>query len=272
MILKCIDCWHPQKNKVILVLLLLFFCYTPLAVADYVIGAGDALSIKIHDHQELTTETRVSERGLINIPLVGDVNLSGQSAFEAGRTIAELLAKQGIVKNAQVTVFILDYKSQQVSVLGQVNKPGVYSLDAGNLLTDVLALAGGINQLGEDRVIITHQNDNKIHKEVVDLRNVLEYPSQDRMVAVSKGDIIFVPKASMFYIYGEVQRPGSFRIEPEITVAQAISLGGGLTPRGTLRGITIVRRDQSGLAKTVEVDLTDAVLKDDVVFVDERLF
>ena len=198
--------------------------------------------------------------------------MGGQSTLEAGRNITKLLSNGGFIKGAQVTVVVLDYKSQQVSVLGQVNRPGQFALEFPTTLVDVIAMAGGINPVGEDRIIITRNINGKPVKEEVDLRKTLEFPETTKVVTIQKGDIIYVPKAPMFYIHGEVQKPGTFRLEPNMTVAQALSVGGGLTTRGTTRGIMIERRDQKGTAKTIEVQLTDYVLKDDVIVFDERLF
>jgi polysaccharide biosynthesis/export protein len=252
--------------------LCMFVFFMQLANAEYVIGTDDALSIKVYGYEDLTTETRVSDNGLIVFPLIGEVKIGGKSTLEAGRMIAHQLGNGGFIKGAQVTVVVLDYKSQQVSVLGQVNRPGQYALEYPSNLVDVIAMAGGINSLGEDRVIITRHANNKTIKEEIDLRKTLEFPETSKVVPIEKGDIVYVPKAPMFYIHGEVQKPGSYRLEPNMTVAQALSVGGGITPRGTLRGIVIERHDQKGMAKSIATELTDPVLKDDVVVVDERLF
>jgi polysaccharide export outer membrane protein len=182
------------------------------------------------------------------------------------------LAQGGFVQNANVTVTVLEYRNQQVSVLGHVRAPGIYVLKSKNTLTDMIAMAGGLAELGDYRVIITRHVNGKAVKQEIDLRAILESPERSQTILIERGDIIYIPKAPVFYIYGEVQHSGSFRLEPDMTVAQAVSLGGGLTPRGTLRGIAIERRDSNGVSKTLEVELSDKVLKDDVVVVDERLF
>lgn len=261
-----------QKIMVLLTLLLTLSGFMKTAHAEYLIGAGDAISIKVYGYEDLNLETRVSDNGLITFPLLGDVSIGGQSTMEAGKTINQLLSKGGYIKNAQVTIVILDYKSQQVSVLGQVNKPGQFSLEYPSTLIDVIALAGGINAFGEDRAIITRHINGKISKEEVDVHKMLAFPDRSHVVRIQKGDIVYVPKAPVFYIHGEVQRPGNFRLEPNMTVSQAISVGGGLTQRGTLNGIVIERRDQNGQSKTISVEPNDLVLKDDVVVIDERLF
>jgi polysaccharide export outer membrane protein len=270
--LKTMALHSQQKQWAVIAFLALVLGLVQEASAEYLIGSNDALSIKVYGYEDLTTETRVSDQGLIMFPLIGEVKIGGKSTLEASRTIAQLLSHGGFIRGAQVSVVVLDYKSQQVAVLGQVNKPGQYALELPSTLVDVIAMAGGINPSGEDRVIITRRVNGVTVKKDIDLRKVLEFPEASSVEPIEKGDIVYVPKAPVFYIQGEAQRPGSFKLEANMTVAQALSLGGGLTPRGTLRGIVIERRDQKGKTKTIDVGLSDLVLKDDVVVIDERLF
>jgi polysaccharide export outer membrane protein len=256
----------------ILAALFMIICMVGIARAEYMIGADDVLQIKVYGYDDLSTSERVSENGRIIFPLIGEVEVGGKTEFEVARNITQLLAQGGFIQNASVSVTVYEYKNQQVSVLGQVRAPGIYVLKSKNTLIEMIAMAGGLTELGDDRVIITRQIDGKPVKQEVNLRTTLESPENSQTILIERGDIIFVPKVPMFYIFGEVQRAGSFRLEPDMTVAQAVSLGGGLTPRGTLRDIVIKRRDANGVSKEIEVELSDKVLKDDVVVIDERLF
>jgi polysaccharide export outer membrane protein len=94
----------------------------------------------------------------------------------------------------------------------------------------------------------------------------------DKNFSVRNGDIIFVPRAPLFYIYGEVQRPGAYRLEKDMTVMQALSVGGGLNVRGTERGIRINRHNGDGKVTTIEIRMDDLVRENDVIFVKESLF
>jgi polysaccharide biosynthesis/export protein len=243
-----------------------------MALADYVIGADDALRIMVYGYEDLKTETRVSTDGRISFPLVGEVSVAGKTTFEVEHELAGLLKSGGFIIDPQVTVLITEYKSQQISILGQVHKPGRYGLEAANSLVDVIAMAGGITDLGDEKAIVAHRTAGAVTKQEVNLRDVLEMSNKTELLPIQQGDIIYVPKAPMFYIYGEVQRPGSYRIEPKLTVAQALSLGGGLTTRGTERGILIKRTTQKAGIQNLEVKLTDLLQKDDVIVVDERWF
>jgi polysaccharide export outer membrane protein len=277
-VLKKLQSWLRIRFVVSSVVLLTLIGFSGIAVADYVIGADDALKIKVYGHEDMTTETRVSVNGHITIPLIGDIDVGGMSTLEAERKIEQELKYGGYIRDARVTVTVAEYKSQEVSVLGGVNKPGLYPLESQSTLLNVIAMAGGINPGGgtdpggDNRAIITHHENGKIIKYEVNLTTALEFPEKSTLPHLEKGDVIFIPKPPMFYIQGEVQKPGAYRLDPGITVSHALSLGGGLTLRGSLHGVVIRRREADGSLKTIDAELTDIVSKDDVLIFDERLF
>jgi polysaccharide export outer membrane protein len=162
--------------------------------------------------------------------------------------------------------------SRQVAVLGAVNKPGRYPLDSLNFkLTDFLAAAGGIATPGSDHVTLVSTHDGATTKRDIDLNAIFRGGDLSQNVPLQPGDTIYVEKAPMVYIYGEVQKAGAYRLEPHMTVMQALALGGGLSPRGTQRGIKIARRTDKGV-REIEARLTDMVQNDDVIYVSESLF
>jgi polysaccharide biosynthesis/export protein len=237
------------------------------------LGPGDSIRITVFQNPDLTTETRVSEGGTVTFPLVGEVAVGGRTPTEAGARITEQLKKGNFIKNAQVTVAVLQVRSRQVSVLGHVARPGRYVLDdTSSKLTDILALAGGISPGGDDSVTVTTRRNGKVEKFEVDVVRMYRGGDLSPNVEVQNGDTIFVQRAPVFYIYGEVQRAGAYRLEPSMSVIQALSLGGGLTARGTERGIKIHRRQPDGTVKRLDAMLTDALQADDVVYVKESLF
>jgi polysaccharide biosynthesis/export protein len=240
--------------------------------AAYNIGPDDMLRISVYGYEDLKTETRVSADGRITFPLIGQVQASGKSSMELEEAIAVKLIKGGFIHDAQVSVTVLEHVSQQVSVLGYVNKPGRYPLDSDSSIVDLIAMAGGIHEMGDTDVVVTRANNGKQQKQALNLRTYLENTDNVTPFKMQQGDAVYVPKAPVFYIYGEVQRPGGYRIEPEISVVKALSIGGGLTPRGTERGIVIKRKNASGVLEDIDVELSDPVLKDDVVYIDERWF
>jgi polysaccharide export outer membrane protein len=237
------------------------------------LGPGDVVRINVYGHPDLTTEARITHDGKITFPLVGEVALAGLDTGDAETKLAKLLHDGRFVVKPQVNLLVQQYRSQQVSVLGQVNKPGKIALDSNSSLTDLLALAGGVAPTGSDIVVvIARQKDGSIRKREINLDTMMTSGEMAGNVAVANGDIIYVPRARMFYIYGEVQKPGAYRLERGMTVMQALSVGGGLTVRGTERGVRLHRRDPGGTVQTIEPKLADMIQENDVVFVGESLF
>ncbi len=243
------------------------------APADYPLGPGDVVKITVFQNPDLTTETRVSEAGAITFPLVGTVAVGGQPASQVESEIARRLREGGFVNRPQVNVVVLQFKSMQVSVLGQVNRPGKYPLEqTQNRLTEVLAVAGGVTNLGADVITLITREDGKERRIEIDLPALLQSGDRTKDVVLRNGDVIFVPRYPVFYIHGEVQRPGQYRLERDMTVQQALAVGGGLTIRGTQRGLQVSRREADGKVVTRDAQLGEAVRADDVIFVKESLF
>jgi polysaccharide export outer membrane protein len=137
---------------------------------------------------------------------------------------------------------------------------------------DFLGVAGGINPSGSDTVTVTTMRDGKLVRFEVDVDNLFRTGNNASNIELVSGDSVYVPRAPMFYIYGEVQRPGSFRIERNMTVIQALAQGGGPTSRGTQRNIQLHRRDAKGVIEKLSPAMTDIVQQDDVLYVQESLF
>ena len=241
------------------------------AGASEALGAGDAVRITVFQNPDLATEARLSERGSVVFPLIGEVSLSGQTPAQASARIAALLKSGNFLKNPQVNVAVMQVRSRQVSVLGHVARPGRYPLDdPGTRLTDLLALAGGISLGGADTVTLVPAEGEK--KLEIDVARMYRSGDLSQNVEVRGGDTVYVGRAPVFYIYGEVQRAGAYRLEPSMAVMQALSTGGGLTARGTTRGLRIHRRTPGGEVRELDVQLSDPVQADDVIYVRQSLF
>lgn len=238
------------------------------------LGEGDVVRVSVFQNPELNTEARISGRGEINIPLVGEVLIGGLTPADAEARIAQRLAAGKFVVRPQVNLTVVEVRSRQVSVLGQVGKPGRYPLDGvSDKLTDVLALAGGINPGGDDNVVVMLNRNGRASRTLIDVPAMYRSGDLSHNVRLENGDVIYVERAPQFYVYGEVQRAGSYRLEPDMTVMQALSVGGGVTARGTLRGLEIQRRMPDGqIHELSPVRLTDLVEPNDVILVRERLF
>jgi polysaccharide export outer membrane protein len=133
-------------------------------------------------------------------------------------------------------------------------------------------MAGGIASEGGDTVSLVRTRDGKTTREAIDVIDMVRKGELDHDYEVAPGDIIYVERAPRAYVMGEVQRPGAFRIERGMTVQQAVSAGGGLTPRGSSNGMRITRRDTRGNPTTIDVKASDLVEVDDVITVRESWF
>ena len=240
---------------------------------DYPLGAGDAIRIQVFQNPDLTIETRVSENGSITYPLIGAVELGGLSLAVAEKKIADALQKGGFIQKPQVNIVLVQIRGNQVAVLGQVNRPGRFPLETANTrLSDMIANAGGANGLGDDVAIVVGIRNGKPFRKQIDIASIfLEEKLQDDIV-LQGGDSIYVNRAPVFYIYGETQRPGAFRIERGMTIMQALATGGGPTARGSERRLRLHRKGADGSIQQITPLLTDPVQPNDVIYVNESLF
>lgn len=241
--------------------------------ADYRLGPGDAIRIAVFQNPELSLESRVSESGTITYPLIGAVAIGGLSLGAAEQTIAAGLKAGGFVKEPQVNIMLVQIRGSQVSVLGQVGRPGRFPLETANTrVSEMLATAGGIAPGGADTLILTGVRDGKPLRLEIDVPAMLMSGHSGDDVVVQGGDILYVHRAPQFYIDGEVQRPGSYRLERDMTLRHALAHSGGISLRGTEHGIRIHRRDAAGKITVVEPDQDEIIRNDDVIHVREALF
>lgn len=238
-----------------------------------VLGAGDTVRITAFRYPELTTVTRLSEEGKVNVPLIGQVTLQGMTPDQAGRHIADRMKAGKFLLNPQIDVAVVEARSRQVSVLGFVKNPGRYMLQGtAAKVTDVIAMAGGLVPDASDTVIVQRNRGEKSESMRIDLASILQGGDASKNIEVSSGDSVFVSKAPVVYVYGEVTKGGSYRLEPGMTVMQAISLAGGVTPRGSERRTKLRRRGADGQWKETAARPLDPVSPDDVIYVREAIF
>jgi len=242
-------------------------------LTEYRLGDGDSIRVLVFQNPDLTVETRVTESGSITYPLIGRVNIGGMTIPSAEQTIAKALSDGGFIQKPQVNIVLLQNRGNQVSVLGQVGRSGRFALETVTTrLSEMIAIAGGISPAGGDIAIITGTRDGKPFRKEIDFAGMFLHNDFRDDIVVAGGDVIYVQRQSMYYIYGQVQRPGSFRIERNMTIRQALALSGGLTARGTERKLGVFRSGANNKSAQVVVDLNGPVLADDVLFVRESLF
>lgn len=231
----------------------------------YVLGVDDALDITVYGAPEASVKTRIKHDGTIVLPMVGAIQAVGQTNVSLAAVIAKKLEAGNFFKGPIVNVEILNYSSQTVNVAGAVRTPGIYPLDKPYRVLDVMLRAGWVGGQGTQFVYLRSASDNK---EVRLSTDALVHGTPDKDPYVAPGDTIFVPDSDIFYIYGQIARPGAFPIYPGMTLRQAVALSGGTTAGGSDRKIALFRPG----AKEVDADLDQLIQKNDVYVVKERLF
>jgi polysaccharide export outer membrane protein len=237
------------------------------------LGAGDTVRVQVFQNPDLTLETRIQESGDITYPLIGTAKLAGLTIPEAEKLIATALKSGGFMQLPQVNIALVQARRKQLSVLGAVGRPGQFPLEYSNTrLSDILALAGGVSQGGSDTVIVTGQRNGKPMRQEINVATMYLEGKTESDILMAPGDVVYVHRAPVFYVYGEAQRPGAFRLERNMTFMQALVTAGGPTARGTEKRLRLHRQDLDGKTKELAPELGDLVQSDDVIFVRESLF
>jgi polysaccharide biosynthesis/export protein len=243
------------------------------ATAEYRLGAGDVVRISVYQSPDLSLEARISEAGLVSYPLLGNIKIGGLSVGAAEKLIADGLKAKNFVRLPQVSVLVTQVRSNQASVLGQVNRPGRFPIEANDMrLSDLLAIAGGIAVTGADTVVLVGTRSGQRIRKEIDIADIFGPSSGENDIFVLNGDVLYVERAPIAYIYGDVQRPGPMRLERGLTVMQALATGGGLTQRGTEKALRLHRKGADGKLRVLQPAMDDVLKDGDVVFIRESLF
>lgn len=257
-----------------LLLLPLFFACGESFAQDYLVGEGDVLEITVYDHPDLTTVARVGGEGSIVFPLIGTVSVTGLTLPEVTRRIAALLSN-GYIVEPQVSIFIRDFRSKKVIIMGQVNKPGLYVLHGNTTFLELLSEAGGLAKNAGDKAIIKRNASSPENGEdtlTIDLKELIRMGNVSEDTVMMDGDSIFVVESGMFYITGEVKKPDAYKYEPGTTVIKAVTTAGGFTDKASTRRIRIIRQVEGKEALLEKVMLDEPVKADDVIVVPESFF
>lgn len=237
------------------------------------LGVGDVLNVQVYGRPELTTTTYIADDGSITMPLAGPVPIAGLSPTAAAQEVAAAYRQAQLLRDPQITILLMQSRSQQVSVLGEVRAPGRFPVDSTMSLLDLLAAAGGTTETSADTVFVIRPDAaGNLERHPVSLRGLEDGRQSLEFLVLRGGDAVFVPPAAQFYIYGEVQAPNMYRLEPEMTVLQAISRSGGLTDLATTRRIGVKRRAADGTVVDGKITLADRVQPDDVIYIREGRF
>ena len=246
---------------------------------NYVIGPEDVLTVTVFNEPSLSGRFRVENDGQFNYPFLGRVRAGGVTLSDVAATLKTKLA-EGYLRNPQVTVDVDQFRSQSVFVMGEVRSPGKYVLSGTVSLLEVLAQAGLTTALAGPEVVVLHPKtpvagavslaapgDSEVLH--VNMREI-ENGRMSKNVPIRDGDTIFVPRAERFFVVGLVRNPGSYALEPNMSVLQALSLAGGVTERGSNRRLRVTRV-VDGKRTELDVKATDLVQPGDTITVRQRL-
>jgi polysaccharide export outer membrane protein len=252
------------------------------STADYVIGPQDVLLIQVFDQPDLGGKYTVEADGTFTFPLIGRVKAGSLTLRGFERALKERLA-DGYFRSPQVTVAVEQYRSQRIFVMGEVRQPGPVALTGGMTLIEALARAGSTLPTSSGEVSIVRAartsgeggpsmpgQDAATELFRASIRD-LQSGSLSQNIELHDGDTIFVPRAELVYIFGEVRNPGGYAVQKSTTVLQALSLAGGVTEHGAMNRIQVMRLVKGQKVET-RVKLTDQVRPEDTIIVPQRYF
>lgn len=250
---------------------------------EYIVGPGDILEITVWDHDDLARKIEVSREGAISFPFIGVINVMNNSVFDIEKKIQSELA-DGFLIAPQVNVIVSEYNNQKVFIFGEVKKPGSYVIQQKIQLLSLISDAGGFtDQRGQIALVVRPEvggvnqqpmpletaNENEIIK--IDLEKIFLQKNNFAQFNILPGDTVYIEKAEIFYVTGEVKSPGKFEWEKGLTVRQAVSLAGGGTSKAAINRIEIIR-NKNHIEIKLKPDLVDPVLPNDIIKVPESYF
>ena len=238
--------------------------------SDYLLGPGDLLEIKVLEAEKLNTAVRVSSRGEVSLPLLGEINLKGKSASEA-ETLIENSYKESYIKDPHVSIFVKEHYSQRVTLVGQVKNPGNYDYPSKQRLLDAIALAGGLNDKAGYTVQIRRPSgmvSGSLPTVLVDLDELINEGREELNIEIKGGDIIFVSEAGSYYVDGAVRKPGQYYIKHILSINQALLAAGGLAPYANRDKLILVRKTETG-RKQILIDMEKEAKKMDSMTIQE---
>lgn len=256
-----------------LIVTALLFCFvnTPAYAEDYIIGPGDVLRVTVYDNSDLETVTRVSDTGAIILPLLGSVNVNRLSISRASTKIADLYS-DGYIVNPQVSIFVQEFRSKKVIVLGQVNKPGLIELSGPTTFLELLSKAGGLAPDYGKTATIKRKTSGKEESIKINLKALTQNGDMSQNVSIREGDTIYIVKAGMCYITGEVNQPDAYRCDGDATVLKLITLAGGFSGKASRSSVRIIRILDGKKTIFKDVPMETPLQAEDVIVVPESFF
>jgi len=252
--------------------------------AEYRIGPRDLLDIRVFGLDELNQTVRVSEDGKISLPLLGEIEVENLTKSELEQKLVELL-KKDYLQDPRVSVFIQEYRSKRISLIGGVRNPGPYELLGRETLLQILSKAGGLTNDAGNEIIILREFNNGAKKSLKISIDDLIFQGDERLnIPLWPNDIINIPidKIVKIYVFGQVNNPGALQVKQSNipTLLRAIAQSGGFSNRASKKNVVIKRKDKEGKETQIKVNVKEILrgkpdfqlMENDVVFVPESIF
>lgn len=242
------------------------------------VGAGDQIFIAVFGQPDMSAEVTVNDNGQVTLPLIGTLRVGNLPPQAIERLVTQRLKDGEYLRNPEVSVQIRQLRSQVISVLGEVQRPGRFPLQGRHTVLDALATAGGLTARADRTVLVIRRpanptGDANARQEIsIDLDQLVDKNRGDLDFELRNEDVVFVAQQKFFYVHGEVRRPGAYPMEHDLNVMRALSIGGGVTERGSIKRLKIHRTRTDKSLEILTPDLTTPLLSGDVLHVDERLF
>lgn len=238
---------------------------------DYTIGSGDVLTITVFDHNELETKDRVSDNGNITFPLIGEVHVGGLKVSDASEIISALLA-DGYIINPQIKIFIDEFKSSKVIILGQISQTGVIKMQGPTTLLELITQAGGLKENAGETATIKRTVNGAQETISINLEALIRDGDTSQNMLIQGGDTVSISEGAVCYITGQIKSPGSYPCKRETTVLHIISMAGGFTGIASESSVKIIRMIDNKKKTLKSVDLNTPVLPEDIITVPESFF
>lgn len=248
----------------------------PVAVSstssNYIIGPGDTIKVTVFGNADLGSEVRVRQSGDVRLPLIEQIHAAGLTIEQLEDLVRTRLRDGNFVKDARVLATVSEYRSRRVSVLGFVAKPGLYSLEHPSPVSDLIAMAGGIDAQGSDTVVVQKSDGHGGTPQIYNVSRAMIEGHNENNIVLDAGDTVYVPKAATYYIEGEISKAGAYRVDRNLSVQQAVANAGGVGPRGCESLTTLKRKNAAGKFEERAARLDEIVLPDDLLTVQSCLF
>jgi polysaccharide biosynthesis/export protein len=257
-------------QSIFLVFIIFFGCFLAFG-GDYLVGPGDVISIIVYDNDDLKTKVRVSSNGTIVVPLLGAVNVNKLTISAITEKLTGLFAK-GYIVNPQINVFVDEFRSRKVVILGNVRNPGIVELSGPTTFLELVSKAGGFDKDAGDTATIKRKIGEKDTVIPINLTSLVKGGDLGQNIQINDEDTVYISGAGKCYVTGEVGTPGTYPCGEGTTVLKMVALAKGFTGKASKSSVSIIRMegDQKNVLKDVSLDAP--VYENDVIVVPESFF